>query len=130
MGVLYAIGPLHFLIACEAFFANLWRVVGGLIATLAYQALDVVRAVAIALYVVFLVLAVLARRQGVRTGGTLVIVTLLFLLLVKTDWYDPGTKWVTAALLNAAGAAVMTSRLLRPPPPCPPEQTWSEWRSR
>ena len=59
------------------------------------------RAAAISLYVVFVVLAVLAVRRCLRVGGMLVGVTVVFLLLVRTDWYDPGTKWLAAALLTA-----------------------------
>ena len=123
MLALYAIGPQHFLANVEAFVFNTWAAIDTLLARLAYEALDVVRAAAIALYVVFVVLAVLAMRQHQRSAGTLVIVSVLFLALVETNWYDPGTKWITAALLAGVGAAVMTSRLLRPPPPRP-DQPW------
>jgi len=55
--------------------------------------------------------------RGLRVGGLLVGITLVFLLLVRTSWYDPGTKWLAAALLNAVAAAVTTRRLLYVPPP-------------
>lgn len=116
MVVLYWIGPLHFIHAFETFVSRLWWFLGDLIETLAARALDAVRAAAIALYAVFLVLAILARRRGLRSGGTWFVVTVLFLLLVDTDWYDPGTKWFSAAVLAGVGAAVMTGRLLHPPP--------------
>ena len=67
----------------------------------------------------FLVLALLARRRGIRSGGAWFIVTALYLLLVGTSWYEPGTKWFGAAVLAGVGAAVMTTRLLHPPPPMP-----------
>lgn len=117
MLVLYAAGPLHFLAAFENFLLNIWDALDRLSALLAYKALDVVRAAAIALYVVFLVLAAVARRHGLRTDGLLVTLSLAFLILVGTDWYAPGTRWTAAAVLAGAGALVMTSRLLRPPPP-------------
>jgi hypothetical protein len=116
MLVLYAAGPLNFFAAFRVVLFNFWHTVDVLIATVVREALDVVRAVAIGLYVVFVLLAIMARRNGYRTLGMLFGLSVLFLLLVDTDWYEPGTKWVTAALLAGAGAAFMTSRLLHPRP--------------
>jgi len=125
MAALYYIGPQDFIQACEAFITRFWWYLGDLIDTLAQRAFDAVRAAAIALYAVFLVLTVLARRRGLRAGGTWFIVTILFLLLVGTRWYDPGTKWFSAAVLAGVGAAVMTARLLHPPPmPRDPRFPW------
>lgn len=126
MLLLYAIGPVHVLAALHAFFLNFWDTLDALIARLEHEALDAVRAAAIALYVVFVVLGVLALRQRLRAGPALVIVSVLFLVLAEGDWYDPGTKWLTAALLAGAGAAVMTSRLLRGPPPPRTDQPWTQ----
>ena len=125
MAVLYWIGPQHFIQTCEDFVSRAWWFLGDLIETLTERAFDAVRAAAIALYAVFLVLAVLARRRGMRGGGAWLLVTILFLLLVGTRWYDPGTKWFAAAVLAGAGAAVMTGRLLHPPPmPRDPRYPW------
>ena len=88
------------------------RFLDALAATLMWRAFEVMRAAAIALYAVFVVLSVLAMRRGMRAGGMLLGVTVVFLLLVRTDWYDPGTKWLAAALLTAVGAGVATKRLL------------------
>jgi hypothetical protein len=116
MAALYLIGPQDFIRACEQFVAQFWWFIGDLIDTLMARAFDAVRAAAIALFVVFVVLAILAHRRGLRSGGTLFIVSVLFVLLVETRWYEPGTKWFSAAVLAGAGAAVMTARLLHPPP--------------
>jgi len=124
MAVVYAIGPQHFLAACEAFIVSAVRFVDDLVATLMWRAFEVMRAAAIALYAVFVVLAVLAMRRGLRAGGMLVGVSLVFLLLVRTDWYDPGTKWLAAAVLTAVAAAVTTKRLLYAPPPRDPANPW------
>jgi hypothetical protein len=83
---------------------------------LSARAFDAVRAAALALFAVFVVLAVLAHRRGLRSGGALVIVSALFLVLVETRWYERGTSWFSAAVLAGVGAAVMTGRLLHPPP--------------
>jgi len=125
MAALYWIGPQNFIQTCEAFLSRLWWNLGDLIETLAERAFDALRAAAIALYAVFLVLAVIARRRGVRSGGAWLLVTILFLLLVGTRWYDPGTKWFAAAVLAGVGAAVLTGRLLHPPPlPRDPRYPW------
>jgi hypothetical protein len=112
----YLIGPQNFLAACEAAVVAAARFVDELLATLMWRAFEVMRAVAIALYAVFVVLSVLAMRRGQRAGGMLVGVSVVFLLLVRTDWYDPGTKWLAAALLTAIAAGVVTKRLLHAPP--------------
>ena len=124
MAAVYAIGPQHFLAACEAFMTAAVRFLDNLAATLMWRAFEVMRAAAIALYAVFVVLAVLAMRRGLRAGGMLVGVSLVFLLLVRTDWYDPGTKWLAAALLTAVAAGVTTKRLLYAPPPRDPRNPW------
>jgi hypothetical protein len=124
MAAVYAIGPQHFLAACEALMTAAVRFLDNLAATLMWRAFEVMRAAAIALYAVFVVLAVLAMRRGLRAGGMLVGVSLVFLLLVRTDWYDPGTKWLAAALLTAVAAGVTTKRLLYAPPSRDPRNPW------
>ena len=75
----------------------------------------VLRAAAIALYVVFVVLALMAGHRGIRSGGALFVITVLFALLVGTGWYSPATGWFSAALVACVGALVMTGRLMRSP---------------
>lgn len=115
MVVLYVIGPQQFIQQCEALFGQFWTVVGNLIDALTERAFDAVRAAAIALYVVFVVLALMAGHRGLRSGGALFTVTIVFLLLVGTHWYAPATRWFSAAVIAGAGAVVMSGRLLRPP---------------
>jgi hypothetical protein len=129
MVALYWIGPQNFIQTCEDFLSRMWWFLGDLIETLSARAFDAVRAAAIALYAVFLMLTVMARRRGLRGGGTWLLVTILFLLLVGTRWYDPGTRWFAAAVLAGVGAAVMTGRLLHPPPmPRDPRYPWGDGR--
>jgi hypothetical protein len=116
MAAVYAIGPQNFLTACEALLRAAARFVDELLTTLMWRAFEVMRAAAIALYAVFVVLSGLGMRRGLRMGGLLVGVSIVFLLLVRTDWYDPGTKWLAAALVAAVGAAVATRRSLHVPP--------------
>ena len=108
-----------------------WSFIGDLIEALTQRAFDAVRAAAIALYVVFVVLALLAGHRGLRSGAALFVITLVFLMLVGTHWYEPGTKWFSAAVLAGVGAGMMTSRLMRPPPPArrDPRDPWGVNRS-
>jgi hypothetical protein len=128
MVALYLIGPQDFIRTCEEFVSRVWWFVGDLIEALSVRAFDAVRAAALALYAVFVVLAILAHRRGLRSGAALFIVSVLFLLLVETRWYEPGTKWFSAAVLAGVGAAVMTGRLLHPPPM--PRNPWNSARYR
>jgi len=116
MVVLYIGGPQHVIELCQVYFAQFWSFIGDLIDALTQRAFDVVRAAAIALYVVFVVLALLAGHRGLRSGAALFVITLVFLMLVGTHWYAPGTKLFSAAVLAGVGAGMMTSRLMRPPP--------------
>jgi len=124
MAAVYAIGPQNFLAECEALVRSLAHLIDDLLTTLMWRAFEVMRAAAIALYVVFLVLSLLGFRRGPQTGGMLVGVSLVFLLLVRTDWYDPASKWLAAALVAAVAAAVTTRRLLHAPPSRNPADPW------
>jgi hypothetical protein len=124
MAAVYAIGPQNFLAECEALVRALGQFVDDLLTTLMWRAFEVMRAAAIALYAVFVVLSGLGMRRGLRMGGMLLGVSIVFLLLVRTDWYDPGTKWLAAALVAAVAAAVATRRLLHAPPPRGPVNPW------
>jgi hypothetical protein len=68
-------------------------------------------------------------RRGLRIGGLLLGVSVVFLLLVRTDWYDPGTKWLAAALVAGVAAAVTTRRLLHSQSPRDPANPWGFRRS-
>jgi hypothetical protein len=129
MAAVYAIGPQNFLAECEAFIRAFGQFVDELITTLMWRAFEVLRAAAIALYAVFLVLSVLGMRRGLRIGGMLLGVSIVFLLLVRTDWYDPGTRWLAAALVAAVAAVVTTRRLLQAEPPRDPAHPWGFGRS-
>jgi hypothetical protein len=72
MAAVYAIGPQHFLAEFEAFVRAMAQVIDDLLTTLMWRAFEVMRAAAIALYAVFLVLSVLGIRRGLRVGGMLV----------------------------------------------------------
>jgi hypothetical protein len=128
MVALYVVGPERFIAVFEDYISRLWWFLDDVIDALARRAYEVVHAAAIALYAVFVALALTARWRGQRSGGALFVVTLLFLLLVGTRWYDPGTSWFVAAVLAGVGAVVMTNRLVRPP--AIPRGPHDPWRPR
>lgn len=124
MILVYLVGPQHFIAACELAIANAVRWLSELLDTLVVRALEVVRAAAIALYGVFLVLAVLAMQRRLRAGGMFVVVTVVFLVLAHTDWYGRNMRWLAAAVLIAVADVVLTKRLIHTPRPRDPADPW------
>jgi hypothetical protein len=127
---LYLIGPDRFFDACLNLIDAIDATFRALVAMLGAQTYGVVRALAIAIYAVFMVLTFLALRSGHRGTGALVVVTAVFLILVWHP-YDPYpapiSRWIAALALVLVGAIVMTQRLTAPPfrregppPPSPP----------
>jgi O-antigen ligase len=72
-----------------------------------------VRAIAIALFAVFLALGVMASQRG--RGSGLLGVTVLFLALVVVGGYESRLAWLAALIVAAAGALSMTRRLIDGP---------------
>ena len=124
MVLIYLFGPEHFLTVVTQAITDGLRWINDLVATFVQRAFEVVRAAAIALYVVFVALAVLSMSRGVRAGGMLFVVSVVFLLLVRTDWYEPGTKWLAALVLTAIAAITQTQRLLQVKRPRDPADPW------
>ena len=99
-----------------------------LILSLGAQIFGVIRALAIALYVVFVVLALIASARGRRGMGALIVVSIVYALLVWRPYAEadiPTGRWIVAFVLAMVSAIVMTQRLLTPPregrwPPFPP----------
>jgi hypothetical protein len=125
-GALYLIGPDRFYDACMDLIDGIDTAFRNLVAMLGGQAYRVVRALAIAIYVVFVVLAFLASQRGHRGIGALFVVSAVFLILVwrPYDYFPaPLNRWIAGLALVVAGAVVMTQRLIAPPirrPPLPP----------
>lgn len=128
--LLYVIGPDRFVNACLNTLESIQLGIRDFAAALGQQAYGVIRAAAIALYVVFGVLCFLSAQRLHRGVGALIAVSIVFLLLVWRPYSEfpaPIGNWFGALLLVFVGAAVMTQRLLAPPvrrhgppPPYPP----------
>ena len=73
----------------------------------------VIRALAVGLFVTFLALAALAIRQGAKGKAALVMVSAVFLLLLRDGAGASNGRWVAAFALAAVGAVVMTTRVRR-----------------
>lgn len=127
---LYAIGPDRFVEACLDLMNGIDAVFRNIVLTLGVQVFGIVRALAIAIYAVFLILASLSIARGSRGVWALIVVTVIFVMLVGRpdgDFSAPVGRWILALALVLTGAAVMTQRLLSPrfsrglpPPPYPP----------
>lgn len=83
--------------------------------TLGDPARALIRGCAIAAYVVFIALCVLARRRRLPAMGIAIGVTLLFVFLAGAPgaWAGSlhGAHWMLALLLNLGAALIMTRRL-------------------
>jgi hypothetical protein len=127
---LYWIGPDRFFDACLDLIDRFDAAFLAFIALFGAQAYGLVRALAIALYVVFALLAFLATQRGHHGMGALVVVSVVLVILVwrPYDLFPVSiSHWIVALALNTVGAIVMTHRLMLPPfrrdgppPPYPP----------
>ena len=127
---LYLIGPDRFFDACWDLFDQIDSVFRNLVVELGAQTYGVVRASAIAIYVVFVILAVLASQRGHHGFWPLIGVSVTFMVLIWRPWgfYPaPLSRWLGALALVLIAAIVMTQRLTVAPyrrntpiPPYPP----------
>ncbi|MGI4950181.1 MAG: hypothetical protein ACRYGM_00080 [Janthinobacterium lividum] len=109
--LIYFVGPDNFMFRFQDTLQVLaWRI-SEAIANLSIAALDIVRALAIGLYVTFLALAVAVARRGGRSRLAAVVVTIVFLMLVEGASPGQQGRWTAALLLSGIGAAVMSGRL-------------------
>ena len=116
--VVYAVGPDRFVTQMAYALGHLGETLEALADQLIYGAFDLMRALALGLYGVFVVLCVLAHRRGLRAIRPLVVVSVLFLALIgafgTADDMSVSRHWLGAFVLAGIGAAVMTRRLSAP----------------
>ena len=117
--IVYVTGPDRFVFAAFDLGQRLWWNLQDALHHISIAAFDLVRALAIGLYFVFVALAVLAIRQGGRGQGALIAVSLGFLFLVwpsANDGFFAHSRWMAALLLVTVSALAMTRRLTQPDP--------------
>jgi hypothetical protein len=120
--IVYVTGPDRFVFAAFDVMQRAWWGVQAALLNFSIAAFDLVRALAIGLYFVFVALAVLSIRRGGRGRGALVAVSLVFFGLIwrsAGEGFGTHTRWMTALLLTAVAALSMTRRLTRPDEPSP-----------
>jgi hypothetical protein len=126
---LYVTGPDRFFEACLELFERIEDSFHIIVYQLGVRTFHVVRALAIAIYIVFLVLGLLAAQRGMRAWGAIIVVSAVFVVLVWRPYgMDalPSGRWLSALVIALVGAAIMTHRLLSSPPG--PPRTGGTWR--
>lgn len=121
--LIYLVGPDRFVFGLQDFIENFGFSLAALIARLGTISFDLLRAMAIALFVVFVGLSIVAIQRGVAGKLLVVVVAGGFLLLIGRPGLDDGygeyahRGWVGAFFLAAIGAVLMTKRLTYRPLP-------------
>jgi hypothetical protein len=111
--VAYAVGPQYFMFrVVDSFHVAMWRI-SETIGDLSLMGRDLVRALAIGIYVTFVVLALGVIRRGGSGKASLFWVTVLFLFLIGGIdlTTESNTRWVLALAVAGVGAVTMTQRL-------------------
>src|SRR3954462_611575 len=106
---LYVIGPDRFIDACLNFFDSIDIALRNLAAQLGARTYGVVRAFALAIYVVFAVLCILASRRGLRGFWPLIVVTVVFMMLTWQPfgvYPAPLGRWLAALALVVIAAVI------------------------
>ena len=127
---LYLVGPDRFFDACLNLIDSIDAAFRNMVAELGMKTYGVVRALALAIYVVFAVLAVLASQRGQRGFWPLIVVSALFMTLIWRPfgvYPAPLNRWLAALILVVIAAVIMSQRLTVKPlrrngslPPYPP----------
>ena len=130
--VVYRVGPDTILYAVADAIDGLRHYVDDLLAALAVNTFDVMRALAIGLVPAFIAFCVIAHRRGLPAMRALVVVTVLWLLLLYQPVRDgepvSSFRWTVAFLVVGIGCLVVARHLNdgpreRMPPPHP---TWPQ----
>ena len=111
----YVIGPDRFLQVSFGLLDDLQAAMQAIMAAFTVKAFELIRALAIGLFVVFLGLGIIAASRGLRARAALVVVGILYLVLLSPavdGGYVASSRWLGAFLLAAVGSLVMTRRLL------------------
>jgi hypothetical protein len=111
----YQIGPDRIVWAGFDSVRALRESVDAAFAALALNSFQLVRALAVGLFPVFVVLSVMAMRRGLAARGALAAVSLVFILLLATPLRHGAiisdARWTGAFLVVLVGSIAMTRRL-------------------
>ena len=112
--LLYLRQPEHLLDGVGLVLSDIERRFDGFVISLSYQSILIVRALAIALFVVFVALAIIAAQRGLPARRMLLVVAFLYIVLL---WHPfsgliLAHDWVFAFLISAIASLVMTRRLM------------------
>jgi hypothetical protein len=121
--LVYQIGPDRIVWNAFGWLNDVHAAVDALFASLAVNTFELMRALAVGLFPVFVVLALVAMRRGLAARGALVAVTLVFVLLLAAPLRHgeiiSDARWTGAFLVVLAGSIAMTRRLTAPAAPWP-----------
>ncbi len=112
--LLYVSEPEHLLDGLASMLAQLGDSLDTLVASFSVQSFLIMRALTVALFVVFVALGLIAAARGLRAKRTLLVVSFLYAVLL---WRPMGgvvtvRSWLLAFALALVAALVMTRRLL------------------
>lgn len=111
--VAYAVGPQYLLFrVVDSFHVALWQI-GEALGDLSLMGRDLVRALALGIYVTFVVLALGVIRRGGSAKAALLWVSVLFLMLIGgiDMTTESNIRWALALAVAGVGAVTMTTRL-------------------
>jgi len=111
--VIYVVGADRFLDAVFDFYDMIDVMIRNLLLMMGAQAYSLIRAMVIAFYLVFSVLAFLSAQRRLGGIGSWVGLTIVTLLLVWRPYDAPAplTHWAVSLVLVLAGAVTLTQRL-------------------
>lgn len=112
--LIYAIGPDDILTRAWALADWLAAGIENTIMAFSSSIWSMIRALAIACFAIFFALCIVASGRGLRPGGTLVTISILFLLLVWHQGPEARVHWLLAFILTASAAANISRRLAVP----------------
>ena len=110
----YVVGPDRFMDTVWTVLWDFQATLTRLAASFATVSFDLVRAAAIGLFIVFVLLCLIAIRRGLRGWMALILVSFTYLSTVGSSSYEESRGgWFMGFLLALGGATAMTTRLMR-----------------
>jgi hypothetical protein len=116
--IVYQVGPDRIVWESFGWLRDLRVAIDSLFASLAVNTFELMRALTIGLFPVFVVLALVALRRGLPVRSTLIAVTIVFVLLLLAPLRNgegiSDLRWIAAFVVVLGGSISMTRRLTGP----------------